>query len=67
MAEGTKISDHLSVLNGIVLELKAIEVKIEDKDKTLRLLWSLSTSYKHLLPTLMYENETIDLEEVTST
>ncbi|KAL9439725.1 hypothetical protein AB3S75_025227 [Citrus x aurantiifolia] len=67
MAEGTKISDHLSVLNGIVSELEAIGVKIKDEDKVLRLLWSLSTSYKHLLPTLMYGKETVDLEEVTST
>ncbi|GAY55270.1 hypothetical protein CUMW_163170 [Citrus unshiu] len=66
MAEGTKIYDHLSFLNGIVSELEAIGVKIEDDDKVLRLLWSLSTSYKHMLPTLMYENETINLEEVAS-
>ena len=65
MTEGTKIFDHLSVLNGIVSELEAIGVKIEDGDKALRLLWSLPTSYKHLLPTLMYGNETVDLEEVT--
>ena len=30
-------------------------------------MWSLPTSYKHLLPTLMYGNETMDLEEITST
>ena len=30
MNEGTKISDHLSVLNGIVSKLKAIEIKIDD-------------------------------------
>ena len=48
MVEGTKISDHLNVLNSIMTELEAIEVKIEDEDKTLRLLWSLPTSYKHL-------------------
>ncbi|KAL9438155.1 hypothetical protein AB3S75_023925 [Citrus x aurantiifolia] len=67
MAEDTKISDHLIVLNGIVSELEAIGVKIEDEDKAFRLLWSLLTSYKHLLPTLMYGKETVDLEEVTST
>ncbi|KAL9462737.1 hypothetical protein AB3S75_000693 [Citrus x aurantiifolia] len=67
MAEGTKISDHLSVHNGIVSELEAIGVKIEDEDKALRLLWSLPTSYKHLLPTLMYGKEIVDLEEVTRT
>ncbi|KAL9459870.1 hypothetical protein AB3S75_003136 [Citrus x aurantiifolia] len=67
MAEGTKFFDHLSVLNGIVSKLEAIRVKIEDEDKALRLLWSLPSSYKHKLPTLMYQKEIIDLEEVTST
>ncbi|KAK9203924.1 hypothetical protein WN943_014181 [Citrus x changshan-huyou] len=67
MVEGTKIFDHLGVLNGIVSELEAIGVKIEDEDKALRLLWSLSTFYKHMLPTLMYGKEMVDLEEVTST
>ena len=61
MVEGIKIFDHLNVLNGIVSELKAIGVKIENEDKTLRLLWSLPISYKHILPTLMYGKETIDL------
>lgn len=47
-----------------MIKLEAIGVKIEDEDKALRLLWSLPTFDKHLLLTLMYEN---DLEEVTST
>ncbi|PON75591.1 hypothetical protein PanWU01x14_042160 [Parasponia andersonii] len=38
MNEGTKISDHLNVLNGIVSELEAIGVKIEDEDKALRFI-----------------------------
>ncbi|KAL4589760.1 hypothetical protein LXL04_002670, partial [Taraxacum kok-saghyz] len=41
----TKISDHLSVLNNIVSELEAIGVKVEDEDKALRLILSLSSSY----------------------
>ena len=64
MAEGIKISNHLSILNGTVSELEAIGVKIEDEDKELRLLWSLPTSYKHLLPILIYGKETVDLEEL---
>ncbi|KAL9451391.1 hypothetical protein AB3S75_013036 [Citrus x aurantiifolia] len=67
MAEGTKIFDHLSILNGIVSELEAIGVKIEDEDKALRLLWSLPTLYKHMLPNLIYGKEAVDLEEVSST
>ena len=49
MAKGTKISEYPSVLNGVVIELEGIRVKIEDEDKALRLLWSLPTSYKHVI------------------
>ena len=38
MNEGTKISDHLSVLNGIIYEREAIRVKIDDKYKALRFI-----------------------------
>lgn len=38
MNEGTKISDHLSVLDGIIFELEAIGVKIDDEDKALRII-----------------------------
>lgn len=67
MTKGTQISDHLSVLNAIVTELKVIGVKIEDDDKALRLLWSLPTSFKHLFPTWMHGKENVDLEIVIKT
>ena len=62
MIEGTKISNHLTVLNGIVTKLEAIGFKIKDEDKVLSLLWPLPTSYKHLLPALIYMKEIVDLE-----
>ncbi|KAF3665365.1 Stromal cell-derived factor 2-like protein [Capsicum annuum] len=49
MDEGITISDHLSVLNEIVSEFESIGVKINDENKTLRLIWSLPSSYKHML------------------
>ena len=61
MNEGTKISDHLSILNSIVSELEAIGVKIDDEDKALRFIWSLPPSYEHMKPILMYRKETINL------
>lgn len=66
MVEGTTVSDHLSVLNGIVSELESIGVKIDDEDKALRLIWSLPSSYKHMQPILMYGNEIVNFSEVTS-
>lgn len=64
--EHTKVSDHLSVLNGIVLELETIGVKIDDEDKPLRLLWSLYASYEHIKHVLIYGKETLSFEEVSS-
>jgi hypothetical protein len=45
MTEGATISDHLSVLNGIVSELETLGVKMDDEDKALRLILSLPSSY----------------------
>lgn len=66
MEEGTKISDHLSILNGIISELETLGVKIDDEDKALRLILSLPPSYKHMQPILMYGKDTIVFSEVAS-
>ncbi|KAF7841184.1 cytochrome p450 [Senna tora] len=66
MNEGTKIFYHLSTLNGIVSELESIGVKIDDEDKTLRLIWSLPSSYEYIKHILMYGKDTLNFEEVTS-
>ncbi|CAK8568162.1 unnamed protein product [Lathyrus sativus] len=64
--EHTKVSNHLSVLNGIVYELETIGVKINDEDKALRLIWSLPSSYEHIIPILIYGKENLNFEEVVS-
>ena len=45
-----------------------IDVKFEDEDKTLMLLNFLPvfSTYENLVTTLMWEKETLDLEEITS-
>ncbi|XP_050898059.1 ubiquitin carboxyl-terminal hydrolase 9 [Lathyrus oleraceus] len=60
------VSDHLSVLYGIVSELETIGVKIDDEDKDLRLMLSLSSSYEHIKPVLIYGKESLSFEEVSS-
>ena len=54
-----RISDHMSILNGIISDLEAIGVAISDEDKALRLFWSLPTYYEHMKPILMYEKDTV--------
>lgn len=66
MNEGTIMSDHLSVLNGIVSELETIGVKLDDEDIALRLIWSLPSSYDHMKPILIHGKEKIIFSEVTS-
>ncbi|RDX96861.1 hypothetical protein CR513_20431, partial [Mucuna pruriens] len=44
--------------------LLRLDVKIDDKDKAIILMCSLSNSYEHLVTTLTYEKETISLEEI---
>ncbi|KAL2454374.1 CCHC-type domain-containing protein [Abeliophyllum distichum] len=66
MNAGTNILDHSSVMNGIISELEAIGIKLDDEDKALRLIWSLPSSYEYIKPILMYGKETVSFEEVTS-
>lgn len=56
------------MFNQIVSDLKRIDVKFANKNKTLMLLNSLpvSPAYKNLVTTLMCEKETIQLEEIRS-
>jgi len=44
--------------------LLALEVNIEEEDKTLLLLSSLSSTCDHLATTIMYDKKTLELEDV---
>ena len=67
MNEGTTVLEHLNFFNKIISELLAVDVKIDEKDKALTLLNSLLESYDHIVTTILYDNKTLILEEVTST
>src|SRR4051812_23158553 len=64
MAEGTPILQHLNASNKIVIDLLALEVKLEEEDKTLILLSSLPPSFDHLVTTILYGKETLELKNV---
>ena len=63
MKEGTPILQHLTTFNMILSDLLALEIKLEE-DKTLLLLSSLPSSYVHLVITIMYGKETLELEDI---
>jgi len=64
MKEWTPNLQHLNVFNRILSDTLALEVKLEEKDKTLLLLSSLPHSYDDLATTIMYEKETLELKDV---
>lgn len=51
MEEGISITDHIDIFNKIILDLQDLNVKIDDEDKAMNLLCSLSSSYEHLIVT----------------
>ena len=58
MEEDTRISDHLSILNGFISDLEAIGVVISDEDKALRLIWSIPFLW---IDTVIYSEVTTKL------
>ena len=64
--EGMSLRDHLDQLNTILLELRNIDVKVEDEDAALVLLVSLPLSYENFVQSFIVGKDTISLEEVRS-
>jgi len=64
MQEGTPLRDHLDQLNTILLDLRNIEVKIEDEDAALILLVSLPPSYENFVQSSIVGKDTVSLEEI---
>ena len=57
----------LNFFNEVINELLAVDVKIDEENKALILLSSLSESYDHIVTIMLYSKDTLILEEVTST
>ena len=66
MQEGTQLQDHLDSLNSIMLDLRNIDVKVEDEDAALVLLVSLPNSYENFVQSFIGSKDTVSLEEVRS-
>lgn len=54
------------MFNRIVTQLLNLKIKIEEKDNALFLLSYLPPSYEHLVTTLMYRKNTIEVGKVTA-
>src|SRR4051812_2010318 len=66
MVEGTPLKQHLDVFNSIIMDLGNIDIKIESEDQALIVLSSLPASYESFVDTLLYEKDTISLDDVSS-
>ncbi|KAE8732732.1 hypothetical protein F3Y22_tig00001750pilonHSYRG00022 [Hibiscus syriacus] len=66
MQDDHDLAQHVNVFNQIVSDLARLDVKIEDEDRAMILLCSLPSSYEHMVTTLTYGKETINVEEITA-
>ncbi|GKA51926.1 retrovirus-related pol polyprotein from transposon TNT 1-94 [Tanacetum coccineum] len=63
MKEGSTLKDHLDALNSILMDLKNVEVKIDDEDVALILLVSLPPSFENFMNLFVAGKDTITLED----
>ncbi|GKA32116.1 retrovirus-related pol polyprotein from transposon TNT 1-94, partial [Tanacetum coccineum] len=64
MKEGSALKDHLDSLNSILMDLKNVEVKIDDEDAALILLVSLPPSFENFVNSFVVGKDTITLEDL---
>ncbi|GKC08969.1 retrovirus-related pol polyprotein from transposon TNT 1-94 [Tanacetum coccineum] len=66
MKEGSSLKDYLDALNSILMDLKNVELKIDDKDAALILLVSLPPSFDNFVNSFVIGKDAITLEDVRS-
>ena len=66
MQEGSDLAEHVNVFNQLVADLGKVDVKIEDEDMAIVLLCSLPDSSDHLVTTLTYGKEKVQVDDVVS-
>jgi hypothetical protein len=66
MHEGTPLCDHLDYFNRIILDMKNIDIKVDDEDQALILLCSLPDAFDNFVNSMLYGRDTISLVDVKS-
>ncbi|CAL1356411.1 unnamed protein product [Linum trigynum] len=64
MQKGTPLREHLEQLNSILLDLRNIDVQVDDEDAALILLVSLPSSYENFVDSFIAGKESVSLEDV---
>ena len=66
MKEGNPTKDHLDELNKILKDLKNIDVRIDEEDQSLILLYSLPPSFENFVNSMLHGRDILSLEDVKS-
>ncbi|KAL6128855.1 hypothetical protein ACLB2K_072208 [Fragaria x ananassa] len=59
MSEGTLVQNHIDEFIELISDLTNMDVKIDDEDQALILLWSLSHSFENFVGTMLYGREAL--------
>jgi len=64
MEDDKLFKKHLDNFNRIILDLKSIDVKIDDEDQAIILLSFLPKPFEHFADTMLYRKATLSTDEV---
>jgi gag-polypeptide of LTR copia-type len=64
MTKGTSIKAHVSEYTALLNEMERIGIKMENEDKAIVLLCSLSSSYKGFKQTMLHSRHLLNLEDM---
>ena len=66
MEDGTNLMEYLNVFKRLLDQLGRVDIKVEEEDEVLLLFISLSDSFEHMVTTMLYDKNTLQMGEIES-